>query len=72
DRRHRPPLCPPDSRTAGADIRPAVLDDSAAARQDLLFDVVLALTDDPPNKLSPPCSQEGPTTRACYVGGFRP
>ncbi|MFC7257425.1 helix-turn-helix domain-containing protein [Haloplanus litoreus] len=41
----------PTREQRGADIRPAVLDDSAAARQDLLFDVVLALTDDPPNKL---------------------
>ncbi|MFC6825244.1 hypothetical protein [Halopelagius fulvigenes] len=30
----------------GADIRPAVLDDQNAARQDLLFDVALAVVDD--------------------------
>jgi DNA-binding MarR family transcriptional regulator len=41
----------PTREERGADIHPAVLDDAAAARQDLLFDAVLALTDDPPTDL---------------------
>ncbi|WP_169719000.1 helix-turn-helix domain-containing protein [Haloplanus natans] len=41
----------PTREERGEPIRPAVLEDTAAARQDLLFDVVLALTDDPPTDL---------------------